>query len=702
MKAFNKPIIIKRGENYYKIDINGNYEKLTKSKISDNLKEKLTDDSESYLNKLNRNYDDKAYLEKGIAIGDGFRVKPVDNKWELYRNNKYIKDIHLKPSKILGKSFNTQDVKRFINSIRIEPYKLLLVWTEFQIRAENYDEETKDIRELKERTENKEEEATFYKEMKEAVTFYKSLDEPFDWILSNLDYFSASERVNEALAFIIICSQVINMKPYNLILLASGGSGKTKLMNDVIRLIPDKFVIEDGKSTFASMVRRFNDNPYYFSNKFVNLGDFGGKDDKENQKEVLDLYKVLTTDDSFTREMVEKVDGEMIVKEFKGFGRTSMSYATTPDSQSDFNNGEMFDSQELSRSIIIQPRTDNYSYFKTYASIIDFPSIKAKRDRYTSEFIKTIQYVLLWLRQEVTGIKAYEDDLNYSVIDVERKLDIYLPYNDTLSNFIGVNDNSKRDYLKYKDLLSVIALLNLPKKEIYSINNNKAIYVDKNDIDIFQKLMKQNHNDMILGLLPYESNILFNIIDIYEDLNQQLKTCEDICDIRSPLVDDEGYNVSKMTFSDIAVDEFQEDEDFEGELIGQKRLPVYYFDSLFITVNSFMAYSKLPYSMNTIIKTFEKLVTKGYLVPLSSNYNNNKYYLDYERVYNSLGKINKPQLSKKDKEYINLGFSDYHKFVNDIFNDRTYKDYSVQRQYKYLPVPLWRVQEIDDLKKESN
>ena len=85
-----------------------------------------------------------------------------------------------------------------------------------------------------------------------------------------------------------------------------------------------------------------------------------------------------------------------------------------------------------------------------------------------------------------------------------------------------------------------------------------------------------------------------------------------------------------------------------------------------------MAFSKLPYSMNTIIKTFEKLVTKGYLVPLSSNYNNNKYYLDYERVYNSLGKINKPQLSKKDKEYINLGFSDYHKFVNDIFNDRTY------------------------------
>ena len=301
-----------------------------------------------------------------------------------------------------------------------------------------------------------------------------------------------------------------------------------------------------------------------------------------------------------------------------------------------------------------------------------------------------------------TGIKSYEDDLNYSVIDVKRKLDIYLPYNDTLSNFIGVNDNSKRDYLKYKDLLSVIALLNLPKKEIYTINNNKAIYVDKNDIDIFQKLMKQNHNDMILGLLPYESNILFNIIDIYEDLNQQLKTCDDICDIRSPLVDDEGYNVSKMAFSDIAVDEFQDDENFEGELIGQKRLPVYYFDSLFITVNSFMAFSKLPYSMNTIIKTFEKLVTKGYLVPLSSNYNNNKYYLDYERVYNSLGKINKPQLSKKDKEYINLGFSDYHKFVNDIFNDRTYKDYSVQRQYEYLPVPLWRIQEIDDLKKESN
>ena len=47
MKVFNKPLLIKRGQNYYKIDVNGNYEKLTKSKIPNNLKEKLSDDSES-------------------------------------------------------------------------------------------------------------------------------------------------------------------------------------------------------------------------------------------------------------------------------------------------------------------------------------------------------------------------------------------------------------------------------------------------------------------------------------------------------------------------------------------------------------------------------------------------------------------------------------------------------------------------------
>lgn len=85
-------------------------------------------------------------------------------------------------------------------------------------------------------------------------------------------------------------------------------SGEGKSLEDeiaILKLIPSEYIFRKNQMTLASFSRYGEASPYYFDRMIVYFGDLGGRKSFQKVEDVFDVFKVLITEKSFSRDISE-------------------------------------------------------------------------------------------------------------------------------------------------------------------------------------------------------------------------------------------------------------------------------------------------------------------------------------------------------------------------------------------------------------
>lgn len=90
---------------------------------------------------------------------------------------------------------------------------------------------------------------------------------------SIVEWFTAGERNNILYAFTVYAGQVILKNPVSVICLGEASSGKSHIQETALRLIPERFIVNEKKITEAALFNRAKKDRYFYDGKIVNYGD---------------------------------------------------------------------------------------------------------------------------------------------------------------------------------------------------------------------------------------------------------------------------------------------------------------------------------------------------------------------------------------------------------------------------------------------
>ena len=338
----------------------------------------------------------------------------------------------------------------------------------------------------------------------EAEEKLKSLDDPLLWIGSIIEWLTAGERNNILLCFLAYCSQVILKNPISVIALGEAGSGKSHIEEVAMSLIPREFIVNEKNITQAALFRRAEESEYFYDGKIVNYGDMGGSNDQDFMEESKNIMKELQSEGFVSKPVATKVDGAWETRELILIGKPCLTYTTVPNYQ--------FDEQELSRSILITPRTDNKKEFNRRNRALEF---KGKSYGYMMKMVREseqIQYMVYFLR------------------DIMRNTIIINPYVDVVIGFLKNSEYYKRDFPKYNNLLKVITAFNYFHKTIYEKEDGmKVLYVSAEDVQLFLTLLSKYE-------LSISENLSLHATDIIKEL-MELEKQQPLGDDGQPTLD---------------------------------------------------------------------------------------------------------------------------------------------------------------------
>lgn len=325
----------------------------------------------------------------------------------------------------------------------------------------------------------------------------KSLDNPLLWIGSIIEWLTAGERNNILLCFLAYCSQVILRNPISVIALGEAGSGKSHIEEVAMSLIPREFIVNEKNITQAALFRRAEESEYFYDGKIVNYGDMGGSNDHEFMEESKNIMKELQSEGFVSKPVATKVDGEWTTRELNLIGKPCLTYTTVPNYQ--------FDEQELSRSILITPRTDNKQEFNNRNLALE---LQGKSYEYMLSMLKEaeqIQYMVYLLRS------------------IMKDTIIINPYLEIINGFLNNSEYYKRDTPKYNNLLKVITAFNYFHKTIYEKNGCKVLYTSPEDVQLFLSLLSKYELSISENLSLHATNVIKELLD----LEAQPQTGED-------------------------------------------------------------------------------------------------------------------------------------------------------------------------------
>ena len=330
------------------------------------------------------------------------------------------------------------------------------------------------------------------------------------------------------ITFLCYCSQVILKNPISVIGLGDGSSGKTHIENVALSMIPEEFIRYEKKPTMASMFRRAEENQRYYDGKIVVYGDLGGNSDQDEVEDTKNLLKELQTDGYLARPITIKVDGEFQVVDLILKGFPCLTYTTVPN----YN----FDSQELSRSFIFTPRTDNRAVFNARKSYLELKGGKTEQIYQSMLSFKTdIQKMVLGLRYKFSDIN------------------IVNPYSDAILNLIGASEYYKRDYDKYNGILKVITAFNSANREIHEINGEKVIFTNPEDLQYFVTLLRPYMASITRNLSQKAAELLDDIVEnghewIYQaDSTYKFDSGEDFGFTINDYIEEGNVNIAKRS-----------------------------------------------------------------------------------------------------------------------------------------------------------
>ena len=411
-------------------------------------------------------------------------IKRITNKQPIELTSttsvwKQIKD-YVDPNSF----FSNDGIKHRINNeilpILQNYYQTIIISTQELEAEELRDKQTS----LKEKIDNAEEKL-------------KSLDNPLLWIGSVIEWLTAGERNNILLCFLSYCSQVILRNPISVIALGEAGSGKSHIEEVAMSLIPREFIVNEKNITQAALFRRAEESEYFYDGKIVNYGDMGGSNDHEFMEESKNIMKELQSEGFVSKPVATKVDGEWTTRELNLIGKPCLTYTTVPNYQ--------FDEQELSRSILITPRTDNKQEFNNRNLALE---LQGKSYEYMLSMLKEaeqIQYMVYLLRS------------------IMKDTIIINPYLEIINGFLNNSEYYKRDTPKYNNLLKVITAFNYFHKTIYEKNGCKVLYTSPEDVQLFLSLLSKYELSISENLSLHATNVIKELLD----LEAQPQTGED-------------------------------------------------------------------------------------------------------------------------------------------------------------------------------
>ena len=317
----------------------------------------------------------------------------------------------------------------------------------------------------------------------------QSLDNPLLWIGSIVEWLTAGERNNILLCFLAYCSQVILKNPISVIALGEAGSGKSHIEEVAMSLIPKEFIVNEKNITQAALFRRAEESEYFYDGKIVNYGDMGGSNDQDFMEESKNIMKELQSEGFVSKPVATKVDGAWETRELNLIGKPCLTYTTVPNYE--------FDEQELSRSILITPRTDNKKEFNRRNRALEF---KGKSYGYMMKMVQEseqIQYMVYLLR------------------DIMKDTVIINPYVDVVIGFLKNSEYYKRDFPKYNNLLKVITAFNYYHKQVYEKEDGvKVLYVSAEDVQLFLTLLSKYELSISENLSLHATDIIKELMEL--------------------------------------------------------------------------------------------------------------------------------------------------------------------------------------------
>lgn len=325
------------------------------------------------------------------------------------------------------------------------------------------------------------------------------------YIGSIVEWFTAGERNNILYAFTVYAGQVILKNPVSVICLGEASSGKSHIQETALRLIPERFIVNEKKITEAALFNRAKKDRYFYDGKIVNYGDMGGANDQEFMEESKNLMKELQSD-GFLNKPLNIPDGEggWEVKDLEFEGRPCLTYTTVPNHD--------FDEQEMSRSIFITPRMDNKEIFNRRNRLLEFKHGRSYNTlkKYENK-VEMVPYMLLHLKE------VFED------------ISIINPYVYFIIDFLKNSAFYKRDFDKFNGILKTITVLNYYNHEVHDVEGKKVILTNIADVQQFMSLLNPYKESISANLAPNAVDVLNDIRNNIDDWRMQ--TDEEILDM---------------------------------------------------------------------------------------------------------------------------------------------------------------------------
>lgn len=303
---------------------------------------------------------------------------------------------------------------------------------------------------------------------------------PIKWIADTINWFTAGERMNILYAWLTYCSQIILDNPISVIGIGEASSGKSHILETAQEMLPQEYILRMKSATMAATYAMAETDPYYFDKKIVYIGDMGGASDHEEAEAFKNLIKELQTDGEVKRvKMVKGEDGEQEPKWFELYGYPCLTYTNVP--------GHDFDGQELSRSVLLTPRTDNDEAVSVLEHLYSMQSGPSYENiKYFKDRLHTIRNMVIALRQRM------------------KHTEIVNPYHQFINNFLKDSKFFKRDYRKFNGILKVITAINGYNRELV----NNVLFTTVEDILIFSEILERYQESIRSNLSPNASDVL--------------------------------------------------------------------------------------------------------------------------------------------------------------------------------------------------
>ena len=277
-----------------------------------------------------------------------------------------------------------------------------------------------------------------------------------DYVYEVIKLKVVGQKPKAILAFLIALSCIFD-KALNSVVTGSPGKSKSTISETVFEIFPEHRKIEmDLETTESGLLNmtKFKEGPHIFKHKLIKLGDAGDDKEQEKSKFLLSVFKVLMSEQKYTKILTDMQDdeGKATVLKILGCGSVNVQ-VVTPGVETQFQ----------SRSVVWSPDDNKYVQGRIKDYQLDELGRKRKehRFRYKRDVIACCIDKLFVL---VEDLKSNGDSSRCDVC-----FDVLNPFNAHLNALFQVDNspNANRDRLMVQMIPKLVTLANSFRRELW-------------------------------------------------------------------------------------------------------------------------------------------------------------------------------------------------------------------------------------------